>query len=118
MSGRSPTFLLSMLVSCAAPALVSFTLPIFRPWCIAVYVVGTSISSAIVQLWLARMVFKLYVLNFQFRYFCVNLTCRTKQWIWIPIISLFILAGLTGAGVTTSLLVIDSSYAARGGLVK
>ncbi|KAJ7136844.1 hypothetical protein C8R44DRAFT_868943 [Mycena epipterygia] len=72
-----------------------------QPWCVAVYVVSTSISSGAVQLWLARMV--------------VNLT---KQWVWIPVISIFILAGLTGAGATAGLLVIDSSYAARGGLIK
>ncbi|KAJ6570835.1 hypothetical protein DFH09DRAFT_1079817 [Mycena vulgaris] len=43
---------------------------------------------------------------------------RRKQWIWIPIISLFILAGLIGAGAAAGLLVIDSSSAARVGLVK
>ncbi|KAJ7701376.1 hypothetical protein B0H17DRAFT_1045206 [Mycena rosella] len=72
-----------------------------QPWCVPVYVVSTSISSAVVQFWLARMVFNL-----------------TKQWIWIPVISVFILAGLTGAGVSAGLLVIDSSYAARPGLIK
>ncbi|KAJ7701377.1 hypothetical protein B0H17DRAFT_185750 [Mycena rosella] len=72
-----------------------------QPWCVPVYVVGSSISAAVVQFWLARMVFNL-----------------TKQWIWIPVISVFILAGLTGAGVIASLLVIDSSYAARPGLIK
>ncbi|KAJ7490457.1 hypothetical protein FB451DRAFT_1220126 [Mycena latifolia] len=72
-----------------------------QPWCVAVYVVSTSISSALVQFWLTRMVFSL-----------------TKQWFWIPIISILIFAGLTGAAATAGLLVIDSSYAARVGLVK
>ncbi|KAJ7728806.1 hypothetical protein DFH07DRAFT_850779 [Mycena maculata] len=72
-----------------------------QPWCAAVYVVGTSISAAVIQLWLARMVWNL-----------------TKQWYWLPIISVCILVGLTGAGATAGLIVIDSSYSAREGLVK
>ncbi|KAJ7094125.1 hypothetical protein C8R44DRAFT_749640 [Mycena epipterygia] len=61
----------------------------------------TSISSGVVQFWLARMVFNL-----------------TKQWIWIPTITVFFFAGLTGAVATAGLLVIDSSSAARGQFVK
>ncbi|CAK5270629.1 unnamed protein product [Mycena citricolor] len=72
-----------------------------QPWCIAVYVVSTAISSAITQTWLSRMVYNL-----------------TKQWIWLPIIWLFIVGGLTGAAATGGLLVIDASYAARAGLIK
>ncbi|KAJ7692399.1 hypothetical protein B0H17DRAFT_1061390 [Mycena rosella] len=72
-----------------------------QPWCVPVYVVSSAITAGVVQFWLARMVCNL-----------------TKQWIWIPVISVFILAGLTGAGAIASLLVIDSSYAARLGLIK
>ncbi|KAJ7094141.1 hypothetical protein C8R44DRAFT_749655 [Mycena epipterygia] len=69
--------------------------------CVAVYAVSTSISSGVIQFWLARMVFKF-----------------KKQWIWIPAIMVFIFAGLTGAAATAGLLVIDSSSAAHGHLVK
>ncbi|KAJ7133597.1 hypothetical protein C8R44DRAFT_730724 [Mycena epipterygia] len=71
-----------------------------RPWCVAVYIVSTSISSGVVQLWLARMVYGL-----------------TKQFIWLPIISLFIACGLTGAAATADLLVMDLSYTAHPRLI-
>ncbi|KAJ7688244.1 hypothetical protein B0H17DRAFT_1332191 [Mycena rosella] len=48
-----------------------------QPWGIAGYVVGTGITGAAVQIFLTRMVFSV-----------------TKQWIWLPMIGLFIAGGL------------------------
>ncbi|KAJ7215226.1 hypothetical protein C8J57DRAFT_1396811 [Mycena rebaudengoi] len=72
-----------------------------QPWGIAGYVIGTGITGAAVQIFLARMVFKL-----------------TKQWIWLPILALFIMVGLTGAGATAATLIVSRAISSRKGLVK
>ncbi|KAJ7642547.1 hypothetical protein B0H17DRAFT_1339210 [Mycena rosella] len=72
-----------------------------QPWGIAGYVVGTGITGAAVQIFLTRMVFSV-----------------TKQWIWLPMIGLFIAVGIAGAGATAGSLIINTSIASRGGLVK
>ncbi|KAJ7066900.1 hypothetical protein B0H15DRAFT_872079 [Mycena belliarum] len=74
---------------------------ISQPWGIAGYVTGTGITGAAVQIFLTRMLFRL-----------------TKQWFWLPIIGLFIAVGVAGAGATAGTLILDSSIAARPGLVK
>ncbi|KAJ7683871.1 hypothetical protein B0H17DRAFT_1204860 [Mycena rosella] len=59
-----------------------------QPWGIAGYVIGTGITGAAVQIFLTRMLFNL-----------------TKQWIWLPVIGLFIAVGIAGAGATAGGLV-------------
>ncbi|KAJ7640195.1 hypothetical protein B0H17DRAFT_1216652 [Mycena rosella] len=72
-----------------------------QPWGIAGYVIGTGITGAAVQIFLTRMLFSL-----------------TKQWMWLPVIGLFIAVGIAGAGATAGTLIINTSIASRGGLVK
>ncbi|KAJ7037280.1 hypothetical protein C8F04DRAFT_421737 [Mycena alexandri] len=72
-----------------------------QPWGIAGYVIGTGITGAAVQIFLARMVFNL-----------------TNQWIWLPILALFIMVGLTGAGATAATLIVSRAISSRKGLVK
>ncbi|KAJ7683676.1 hypothetical protein B0H17DRAFT_1204974 [Mycena rosella] len=71
-----------------------------QPWCIPVYIIGTGITATIVQVWLTRMVLNL-----------------TKQWMWIPLISVFILVGLVGAAATASHIFLNPSYTSRSALV-
>ncbi|KAJ6570986.1 hypothetical protein DFH09DRAFT_1362580 [Mycena vulgaris] len=52
---------------------------------------------------------------------CAALTSHRsikKQWLWIPLIVICIIAGITGAGVISALRLKDPSYAGRGVLVK
>ncbi|KAJ7887063.1 hypothetical protein B0H14DRAFT_2696447 [Mycena olivaceomarginata] len=79
--------------------MVLFTL---EPWGIAGYVIGTGITGAAVQIFLARMVFNL----------------SDKQWIWLPILALFIMVGLAGAGATAATLIVSRAISSRQGLVK
>ncbi|KAJ7847605.1 hypothetical protein B0H14DRAFT_3453686 [Mycena olivaceomarginata] len=72
-----------------------------QPWGIAGYVIGTGITGAAVQIFLARMVFNL-----------------TNQWIWLPILALFIMVGLAGAGATAATLIVSRAISSRQGLVK
>ncbi|KAJ7499886.1 hypothetical protein FB451DRAFT_1549383 [Mycena latifolia] len=72
-----------------------------QPWGVAGYVIGTGITGATVQIFLTRMLFAL-----------------TKQWIWIPIIGLFIMVGMAGAGATAGTLILNTSISSREGLVK
>ncbi|KAF7354366.1 hypothetical protein MVEN_01125200 [Mycena venus] len=72
-----------------------------QPWGIAGYVIGTGITGAAVQIFLTRMVFNL-----------------TNRWIWLPILALFIMVGLTGAGATAGTLIVSRAISSRGGLVK
>ncbi|KAF8203511.1 hypothetical protein K438DRAFT_1964988 [Mycena galopus ATCC 62051] len=72
-----------------------------QPWGIAGYVIGTGITGAAVQIFLTRMVFNL-----------------TQQWIWLPILALFIMVGLTGAGATAATLITSRAISSREGLVK
>ncbi|KAJ7627266.1 hypothetical protein FB45DRAFT_920919 [Roridomyces roridus] len=75
-----------------------------QPSIFCIYILGTGITATIVQIWLTRMVFSLYVL--------------TKQWIWPPIIVLFILAGLAGSSATAIYTFINTSYSGREAVVK
>ncbi|KAJ7701245.1 hypothetical protein B0H17DRAFT_1327751 [Mycena rosella] len=72
-----------------------------QPWCLPVYIIGTGVTATVVQVWLTRMVWNL-----------------TRQWFWIPIIGIFILVGITGAGATAGQIFLDSSYSARVNLIK
>ncbi|KAJ7614025.1 hypothetical protein FB45DRAFT_885590 [Roridomyces roridus] len=72
-----------------------------QPYSIPMYIIGTAIGAAVVQVWLTRLVFNL-----------------TKQWFWLPIIALFILTGLVGGGATASQIFLDSSYTGRQALVR
>ncbi|KAJ7290149.1 hypothetical protein C8J57DRAFT_1458800 [Mycena rebaudengoi] len=72
-----------------------------QPWSIAGYVIGTGITGAAVQIFLTRMLFSL-----------------TKQWIWIPLIGVFICVGLAGAGATAGTLIMETSISSREHLVK
>ncbi|KAJ7794065.1 hypothetical protein B0H14DRAFT_3497389 [Mycena olivaceomarginata] len=72
-----------------------------QPWGVAGYVIGTGITGATVQIFLTRMVFSL-----------------TKQWIWLPVIGLFIMVGIAGAGATAGTLIMDTSISGREALVK
>ncbi|KAF7343201.1 hypothetical protein MVEN_01751300 [Mycena venus] len=67
-----------------------------QPRTFPVYIIGTGVTATIVQIWLTRMVFNL-----------------TKQWMWLPLIGLFIFTGLVGAVATASNVFIDPSYAGR-----
>lgn len=48
----------------------------------------------------------------------LTLVSRTKQWIWLPILALFIMVGLTGAGATAATLIVSRAISSRKGLVK
>ncbi|KAJ6579652.1 hypothetical protein DFH09DRAFT_1147176 [Mycena vulgaris] len=72
-----------------------------QPWGIAGYVAGTGVTGAAVQIFLTRMVYML-----------------TKQWFWIPIIGLFIMVGIAGAGATSGTLILETAISSREGLVK
>ncbi|KAJ7732168.1 hypothetical protein B0H16DRAFT_1582220 [Mycena metata] len=72
-----------------------------QPWCIAGYVIGTGITGGAVQIFLTRMLYTL-----------------TKQWVWLPILGLFITVGVAGAGITAGHLIINSSISGREELVK
>ncbi|KAJ7078769.1 hypothetical protein C8R44DRAFT_863044 [Mycena epipterygia] len=72
-----------------------------QPWGIAGYVIGTGITGAAVQIFLTRMVFNL-----------------TRQWFWLPILALFIMVGLAGAGATAATLLVERAISSREGLVK
>ncbi|KAJ7876968.1 hypothetical protein B0H13DRAFT_2347387 [Mycena leptocephala] len=43
---------------------------------------------------------------------------QTKQWIWLPLIALFILTGLAGAGATAFHIFINPSYTGRDAVVR
>jgi hypothetical protein len=49
---------------------------------------------------------------------CLNTLTRTQQWIWVPIIGLFIMVGLAGAGATAGTLIMVRALSSREGLVK
>ncbi|KAF8193833.1 hypothetical protein K438DRAFT_1969135 [Mycena galopus ATCC 62051] len=72
-----------------------------QPRVFPVYIIGTGVTATIVQIWLTRMVFNL-----------------TKQWIWPPLIAVFIFTGLVGAGATASHIFINASYTGRDAVVK
>ncbi|KAJ7848357.1 hypothetical protein B0H14DRAFT_2768096 [Mycena olivaceomarginata] len=72
-----------------------------QPWSIPGYIVGTGITGAAVQIFLVRMLYAL-----------------TKRWFWLPILGLFIMTGVVGAGITVGSLFLDSSIHARDALVK
>ncbi|KAJ7587202.1 hypothetical protein C8J56DRAFT_93079 [Mycena floridula] len=72
-----------------------------QPWGVAGYVIGTGITGAAVQIFLTRMLFNL-----------------TKQWLWLPVLGLFICVGLAGAGATAGTLILNTALSSRGGLVK
>ncbi|KAJ7884244.1 hypothetical protein B0H13DRAFT_2537526 [Mycena leptocephala] len=72
-----------------------------QPRVFPVYIIGTGVTATIVQIWLTRMVFNL-----------------TKQWMWPPLIALFILTGLAGAGATAFHIFIDPSYTGRDAVVR
>lgn len=63
------------------------------------------------------MVFALYDLSYE-SLIRTHVAYRTKQWIWLPVISLCILCGLTGAVATSASLLLDTSLSAREGLIK
>ncbi|KAJ7067383.1 hypothetical protein C8F01DRAFT_1121120 [Mycena amicta] len=67
-----------------------------QPWGIPVYIVGTVVTAAIVQIWLTRMIYNL-----------------TKQWFWIPIVGLVILTALVFGGATAAQIFINPSYTGR-----
>lgn len=48
----------------------------------------------------------------------LTLVSRTNQWIWLPILALFIMVGLAGAGATAATLIVSRAISSRGGLVK
>ncbi|KAJ7898816.1 hypothetical protein B0H14DRAFT_2674401, partial [Mycena olivaceomarginata] len=79
-----------------------------QPWSIPGYIVGTGITGAAVQIFLVRMLYALHAFSFDL----------TKRWFWLPILGLFIMTGVVGAGITVSSLFLDSSIHARDALVK
>ncbi|KAJ7777477.1 hypothetical protein B0H14DRAFT_329386 [Mycena olivaceomarginata] len=72
-----------------------------QPRVFSVYIIGTGVTATIVQIWLTRMVFNL-----------------TKQWIWPPLIGLFILTGLVGASASASNIFNNPSYTGRDAVVR
>ncbi|KAJ7688198.1 hypothetical protein B0H14DRAFT_2653378 [Mycena olivaceomarginata] len=85
-----------------------------QPWSIPGYIVGahfvfgTGITGAAVQIFLVRMLYALHAFSFDL----------TKRWFWLPILGLFIMTGVVGAGITVGSLFLDSSIHARDALVK
>jgi hypothetical protein len=64
------------------------------------------------------MLYALHAFSFDLYVQLIIKPLRTKRWFWLPILGLFIMTGVVGAGITVGSLFLDSSIHARDALVK